>query len=315
MPDNQSFLSGGVGALDVNAVGVFVHVVKAGSFTRAARDLAMPTSTVSDKVSGLERQLGVTLLHRTTRMLSLTEIGREFFAGAEESGTLLLAAAERAVQSQHTPRGTLRITAPADIDTLVLAQAIAEYRRELPEVTVETLLTNRYVDLVTEGYDLAIRGGPLADNGLRAKRLGSGHLILVASPDYLRQHKSPKHPKDLAQHRCIRFLRSGASNSDATWRLRSSGGRTLRVRPGFVVAGDSMTMVRDLARVGEGIALVPDSFTRDRLQARELVRVLPDWATAESPIHLVYPAQRQALPKVRAMIPIVEKHFIRLITR
>ena len=255
----------------------------------------------------------MTLLHRTTRMLSLTEIGREFFAGAEESGTLLLAAAERAVQSQHTPRGTLRITAPADIDTLVLAQAIAEYRRELPEVTVETLLTNRYVDLVTEGYDLAIRGGPLADNGLRAKRLGSGHLILVASPDYLRQHKSPKHPGIWPSIAAFAFCAAvprtatppggcavGADAAGAAWLC---GGRRLDDHGA------------DLARVGEGIALVPDSFTRDRLQARELVRVLPDWATAESPIHLVYPAQRQALPKVRAMIPIVEKHFICLITR
>lgn len=315
MPDNEVLPICRPGALDTNAVMVFVSVVKAGSFTRAARAMAMPTSTVSDRVSALERQLGVTLLHRTTRKLTLTEIGREFFEHAEAGGSLILAAAERATQAQSTPRGTLRITAPADVSTLVLAQAVAEYRARFPDVSVELNLTNRYVDLLTEGFDLALRGGPLRGTGLRAKRLGTGHLILVASPDYLRQNKPPRTPKDLTQHRCIRFVRAGSADPDASWHLRSSGGRTLRIRPTFVAGGDSMTMVLDLARMGQGIALVPDSLTRDRLKQRDVLRVLPDWTTAESPVHLVYPAQRQALPKVRAMIPILEKHFVRMITR
>lgn len=313
MPDKQSQSAGRT--IDANAVMVFVCVVRAGSFTRAAQLLDMPTSTVSDKVSGLERQLGVTLLHRTTRKLSLTEVGREFFPDADAGGGLILAAAERATQSQSTPRGTLRITAPADIATGVLAQALAEYRQQFPAVCVEVHLTNRFVDLVGEGFDLALRGGPLVDNGLRAKRLGGGHLVLVASPDYLRRSKPVKQPRDLEQHRCIRFLRFGSRDRDSTWRLRSTGGKSVRVRPAYTVGADSMTLVLELARVGEGIALVPDSFTRERLQERGVLRVLPSWATTESPIHLVYPAQRQVLPKVRAMLPILEKHFVHLITR
>lgn len=303
------------GVLDTNAVMVFVTVVKAGSFTRAATHLGMPTSTVSDRVSGLEGQLGVTLLHRTTRKLSLTEVGREFFEGAEAGGSLLIAAAERATQAQRTPRGTLRITAPADVSTFVLAQAVAEYREQYPEVRVELNLTNRYVDLIAEGFDLALRGGPLRGTGLVAKRLGTGHMILVASPDYLRRHKPPKQPKDLTAHHCIRYAPAGSTHADEGWRLRSAGGRVVRVRPNFVVAGDSLTMALDLARVGEGIALIPDNLSRERLQGRDVLRVLPDWTTAESPVHLVFPAQREALPKVRGIIPILERHFLQLITR
>lgn len=311
MPDKKPAIDERSAALDANAAVVFVSVVKAGSFTRAASALVMPTSTVSDKVSQLERQLGVTLLNRTTRKLKLTEVGQEFFAQAEAGVGLLRIAAERAAQAQSTPRGTLRMTAPADIASLVLARAIAEYQQKFPEVRVETHLTNRYVDLVAEGFDLAVRGGHLKDSGLRARRLGTGTMILVASPEYVRRAKHPKSPADLSKHRCIRFLSGDRTEPDPAWRLRSHGGRAVRVRPSFVTAADSFAMVIDLARTGEGIALVPESVVRERLQRHELLRVLPSWATQEAPVHVVYPGPRQALPKVREMVPILEKHFAR----
>lgn len=303
---------GRLGALDASAAVVFVSVVTAGSFTRAARALGMPSSTVSDKVSQLERRLGVTLLHRTTRKLNLTEVGREYFEQAEAGVSLLRSAAEQAAQAQRAPRGTLRLTAPSDIAYRVLAQAIAEYQEQCPDVRVETHLTNRYVDLITEGFDLAIRGGHLKDSGLVAKRLGSGHMILVASPEYVKRAKAPKSPAELSRHRCICFLSGERADPDPTWRLRSHDGRTARVRLPSLVAADSFAMVIDLARIGQGVALVPESLARETLQRHELLRLLPDWATTEAPVHLVYPPQRQALPKVRAMIPLLEKHFIRM---
>lgn len=317
MPDNRpndrSALNRPAG-LDTNAIQVFVSVVKAKSFVQAARTLGMPTSTVSDRVSQLEQQLGVTLIHRTTRKLNLTEIGNEFFAQAEAGMSQLQVAAERATQARSTPRGTLRITAPVDINHQVVAQAVAEYRRKCPEVGVELHLTNRYVDLIVEGFDLAVRGGRLPDSGLKAKRLGTGSLILVASLEYLKRTKAPRVPQDLAEHRCLRFLSSDISAPAAAWRLRAHDGRTASVRPEFLISANSFAMVIELALLGEGIGLVPETVVREPLRRRELQRVLPDWTTAEAPVHLVYPAPRQALPKVKAMIPIMQKHFNQLFT-
>lgn len=141
------------------------------------------------------------------------------------------------------------------------------------------------------------------------KRLGTGYLILVASPDPVRRVRAPRRPAELSGHRCIRFLGGDGADPDPRWRLRSHDGRSVRVRPSFRVSADSFGRVIDLARIGEGIALVPESTVRALLHRRELLRLLPDWATADAPAHLVYSGPRQALPKVRAMLPVLEKHF------
>ena len=150
---------------------------------------------------------------------------------------------------------------------------------------------------------------------LKARKIGSFSSLLVASPEYVKRTKAAntlKTPAELSRHRCIRFLSGDRADPDPVWRLRSHDGRTVRVRLPSQVAADSFAMVIDLARIGQGVALVPETLVRETLQRHELVRLLPDWATAEAPVHLVYPAQRQALPKVRAMLPLLEKHFVRL---
>jgi DNA-binding transcriptional LysR family regulator len=299
MPDNKPLL---VPTVDANSILVYVTVAKAGSFTQAARALSMPVSTVSDRVSALEKQLGVTLINRTTRKLHLTEVGRQFLEGSAAGMDILLAAYHQASTAQHTPTGTLRITAPADFASDVIASAIVEYREKFPQVRVVVHPTNRFVDLVAENCDIAIRGGHLADSGLLAKRVGGGRMILVTGQKYLRKAKALEHPRDLKDRHCIGFV--SGEGEEQSWSVCSTDS-SFKIQPSFAVAASSFGLIIELVQRGEGIALVPEHLIKAQLKNKELVRVLPRWATVFTPVHLVYPAQKYALPKVREMISIL----------
>jgi DNA-binding transcriptional LysR family regulator len=291
---------------DLNAAHIFVQVIDSGSFTAAGRILGIPKSTVSDRVSELERRLGVSLLVRTTRKLRLTEIGANFFTQAKLGVGQLKRASEQASQSQMRPTGTLRITAPADLALHEFMRAVSKYRRKYPEVAVEFNFINREVDLIAEGYDIAIRGGELDDSTLIAKKLGSTHMILVASESYLKGAPPLRHPRDLDAHRILDM--NDPSISKERRGLRTAGGKTAQVRISTKgISTNSFSAIKSLVSLGDGIALIPKALCKKELDQKKFIQVLPEWTTAEIHLYLVYPAQRFSSPKVKEFIPLLEE--------
>jgi len=276
---------------------VFARVVQAGSFTTAAAGLGMPKSTVSRKVAELEERLDARLLNRTTRKLSLTDVGRTYYdycqriAGEIED-------AERAVSSlQETPRGLLRVTAP--VNAGFLATIVSDYLKRYPEVRLDLFCTERRVDLIEERFDLGIRAGLLADSSLIARSLGHVTWFLVASPGYLKRRGRPKSPDDLKPHDCLLF---GPMSSGGAGVVLENGGTStaLTLSPRLLV-GD-MDVLRGAALAGLGIALLPAFECVDDLRAHRLERVLRDWNAPPTPVHVVYPSSRHISPKVKTFV-------------
>ncbi|MEK7355953.1 MAG: LysR family transcriptional regulator [Bdellovibrionota bacterium] len=294
--------------MDLNEVSVFIQVVQSGSFTQAARQLQMPNSTVSAKVSSLEKRLGLTLIQRTTRKLHVTPAGEAYFRKCLEGLERIRAAESEVVAAQGEPQGLLRITAPIELGTSVIPLVLSNFVAKYPKVNVEVLLTDRRIDLLADGVDLAIRAGELKDSSLISKKLGSATFSLFASPKYLKGRSIPKQPRDLADHQCLPFTPLG---TDA-WKLtngRSTVTAPLRSR---VILND-LNLGKNLAVAGNGIALIPTFFCRQELKDGKLVRVLPEWRTGTSPVHFVYPAQRFVTPKLAAFIELATEPIRRVL--
>jgi DNA-binding transcriptional LysR family regulator len=284
--------------LDLNDVLIFVRVVQAGGFSKAARLLGMPVSTVSRRVAELEEKLGVSLLVRTTRSLRVTEAGSAYLAHGRAIAAELEQAESLATSLQSIPQGVLRITAPVDFGNQFLGEILRDFLKTHPRVEADVALTERVVDLIGEGFDLAIRVGELEDSSLLSRRLGSLGLQLVASPAFLTERGSPRGCADLARFSCIRF--TGDEEPDV-WRLSGPNGEhAVRVRGR--VSANNMALIRELALAGEGIALMPHFFCADDLRAGKLRVVLKDWVNAPGPVHVVYPRHRFVLPKVRSFV-------------
>ncbi|MGO6984187.1 LysR substrate-binding domain-containing protein [Rhizobium leguminosarum] len=292
--------------MDLNGAMIFVKVVRLGSFTKAALELGLPNSTVSDRVSDLERALGVTLLVRTTRKLHLTDAGEIFFKKAELAVASLMSAGEEASLFQKHPTGTLRITAPADFDYTSICEAVTEYTEKFPDVKVELLLTDRLVDMIGEGFDIALRAGPVGDSTLTAKRLGAGGLVLVASAEYLQRSPPITQPRDLASHRCLVISPEQYASSFTSWNLVSTDGDKAKIVPQPHISSNSVGAIRHLVSVGQGIALIPPTLVHREISRGRMIRVLPEWSTEPWPSYLVYTALRKSSPKVREMIPLLE---------
>lgn len=285
--------------MDLNEIKAFVRVVQAGSFRQAAAQLGMPNSTVSAKVSALERRLGVTLLQRTTRKLRLTEAGEAYFRQASQ-GLEELARAEAEVSAaQREPQGLLRVTAPADFGNACLVDLLAAFRKRHPKVSVELVFTERFVDLVAEGVDVAIRAGELRDSGLVARKVGIACWAPFASPAYLKRAGTPAHPRELREHACLQFTPLGRER----WQLGHGKSTVIAPLAREVIAND-MQMVKALAASGKGIALLPTFACHREVANGSLVRILPEWRAKADPVHLVYPGQRFVAAKVRAFVDI-----------
>jgi DNA-binding transcriptional LysR family regulator len=282
--------------MDLNEILVFARVVQNGSFTAAAAQLDMPKSTVSRKVSELEERLNARLLQRTTRELSLTDIGRTYYdycarivAEVED--------AERAVSSlQDAPRGLLRVTSGPN--SAFLAPIITDYLKHYPEVALDLVCTARAVDLVEERFDLGIRAGTLPDSTLIARSLGRVSWFLVATPAYLKKRGRPRSPGDLAKHDCLFF---GPGLGDVGPRLeKGSDVVRLTVSPRMTVT--EMDILHAVAMAGLGIALLPAFQCVDDLRARRLEHVLRDWNAPSVPVQVVYPSTRHLSPKVKTFV-------------
>jgi len=291
--------------MELSHLDTFVKVVQTGSFTRAAEQLHTQKAHVSRVVSQLEAELGVRLLERTTRSLSLTEIGREFF---ERAVGILGAAddARRAVQqAQGEPRGTLRLSCGVEFGILAVNRWVRDYLLRHPDVNVDLEMTGRVVDLVHEGFDLAVRVGPLADSTLAARKLGELRYGLFAAPGYLRRHPPPRQPGDLAQHALIRF---SGSRLRLVWTF-TRGADTQRVEPVARLNANNSFAVRDAAVDALGIAQLPLLLAQPEVNAGRLVPVLADWQLPSAPVHAVFASARYLTPKVRAFIDLAVEAF------
>ncbi len=285
--------------MDLNETKVFVKVVQAGSFNKAGKELGMPNSTVSAKVASLERRLGVTLLQRTTRKLNLTQAGETYFQKGLQALDEIAQAEQEVSSFQNEPSGTLRITAPTDMGKDPLVGLVSGLSKKFPKLKLEFIFTNRYVDLIAENIDVAIRAGKLKDSGLIARKLGEATWAPYASASYLNQSKPLNHPKDLKNHDCLAFTPLG----DDQWKL-SNGKTTVSLSVDCRIVGNDLSLMKALVTAGKGIALLPISLCQKEAQGGRLKRVLPDWHANQDPVHLVYPQQKFTAPKLKGFLEI-----------
>jgi DNA-binding transcriptional LysR family regulator len=256
----------------------------------------MPKSTVSRKVSELEERLKARLLQRTTRKLSLTDVGRTYY---EHSARIVAEVedAERAVNRlSEAPRGVLRVTAP--VNASFLGPIVSDYLKRYPEVRLDLFCTARTVDLVEERFDLGIRAGALADSTLVARSLGEAKWFLAATPAYLRKRGRPRSPEDLKKHDALLF---GTGIDAASVRLESAD-KTVQVAMSARLMVGDVDVLLAVALAGQGIAVLPAFRCVEELRAGRLERVLPDWNVPSTPVHVVYPSTRHLSPKVKTFV-------------
>jgi DNA-binding transcriptional LysR family regulator len=284
----------------------FSRVAALRSFTAAAASLGITASAVSKQVRSLEERLGVRLLHRTTRRVSLTTEGRGFYerlSGALED----VADAEQELDdAQVELRGPLRIGAPMDFGRLHLAAPLAEFAASHPAIELDVEFTDRFVDLVEDGLDVVVRIGKLADSSLVARRLAPCRRVLCASPAYLAEQGVPRVPDDLRRCHKIAY----AYDSDQSWRFQSEKGQGGEVRVSVPIRHRTNNghMLCALLRAGQGIALVPTFLASDDLRAGRLASVLGDSLRADISIHAVYPHRRQLSSKARRLVDFLAQH-------
>ncbi|NUP08199.1 MAG: LysR family transcriptional regulator [Polyangiaceae bacterium] len=288
---------------DLGAIWVFAKVVELRSFRAAAQALGAPPSTVSHKVAQLEDRLGVRLIERTTRALRLTEAGAAYHRQVVPALEALTDAERSLFDTQAAPRGTLRISAPSEFAHLALGSVVAETMRRHPSLKMQVELTDRVVDLVEEGFDAALRRGPLQDSTLFSRKIGpSWRLGLYASRDYLQRRGEPRKPEDLLEHDCL--VMTGLHNP-ARWTFRR-GRKRITVDVRARAKANSFQLLSELAVAGQGIARVPE-LVGERAAPRGALRsVLDEYGDEPFEFHLVYPSARHASPKLRALLETFE---------
>jgi DNA-binding transcriptional LysR family regulator len=269
-------------------IALFVEVVNTKSFTRAAENLGMPPSTLSRRISGLERSIGLRLFHRTTRRVDVTDAGAAYYARCAHLVEEARVAHEQLAETVNVAKGTLRIACTPDFAQLYLAPVVVEFTRRYPQVNVELTLSSRADDLLADNLDLALRIGPLPDSSLVARRVATLQLGLYAAPSYFAVAPAPARPADLSQHMCIRMR---ADDAGSIWRLgrRSGAGKataeSVRVTGRFVVK--SPLFIRQLTLAGAGIGVIDQGAAAEAVQAGQLLPVLPGWHLAPVPLHLL----------------------------
>jgi DNA-binding transcriptional LysR family regulator len=287
---------------DHGEVWVFAKVVELQSFRAAAQALGAPPSTVSHKVAQLEDRLGVRLIERTTRSLRLTEAGSAYHRQIVPALEALMDAERSLVDAQAAPRGTLRISAPLEFGHLTLGAVLAEAMRRHPGLKVQVELSDRVVDLVEEGFDVALRRGPLQDSTLFSRKIGPAwHLRLYASRDYLQRRGEPRKPEDLGKHDCL--VMTGMHNP-GRWAFRR-GRKRIAVEVRARARANSFQLLSELAAAGQGIARLPE-LLGERAPRGTLRSVLDDFVEGPSEWHVVYPSARHASPKLRALLEVFD---------
>ncbi|HDZ8836037.1 LysR family transcriptional regulator [Aeromonas dhakensis] len=284
--------------VELELMGLFATVVEQGSFTGAAELLGMPKSSVSQKISRLESQLGVRLLQRTTRRLSLTPQGEVYVEQCRALLALARSANLAMARLRAAPAGRVRITAPEATGTLLLGRILAEFRALYPEVVLELTLCDEQLDLVGEGYDLALRAAPLKDSSLICRRIGQVPRYLVAAPTYLAAHGMPQQLSELGRYACL------VHTSLPVWPLQEGGWR-----PQGACISNSLLALRELAINEGGIALLPHHVCEGDLASGRLQKVLPELAVPPNPFYLIYPSREHLAPALRSLMDFVAERL------
>jgi len=284
----------------------FVRVVELGAFAKAARELGVPTSTLSRAVGRLEAAMGVRLLHRTTRQLRVTEEGDELHRRVAPALLALRDAVRDVEQREAVPRGRLRVTAPTDIAQTFVADLLGDFTRAFPEVQLDIVATQRVVDLVAEGFDVALRAGVLRDSSLIVRRLGDMEGWLCASPDYLARHGTPRSPSEVAAHELVLFR---PTRGRMRWELRVAGSRATTLDVHGRIACDDYSVVRAALVAGAGLGILPGPVAARDVAEGRLVQVLGARTGILGALHLVYPSSRHVPAKVSAFRDFVVARF------
>jgi DNA-binding transcriptional LysR family regulator len=285
----------------LNDMALFVEVAQVRSFRRAADATGVPNSTLSRRISALEKAIGLRLLHRTTRKVELTEAGQIYYERCRRIVEEARIAHEQLGEMLAQPSGVLRASLPVDFATIYLAPLIAEFARRYPGIRFDFDLTPRRVDLVAEPFDVAIRMGELKDSGLIARLLARLSVQAYASPRYLEESGEPTHPTDLLHHECLGFPRSGM------WVLHQ-GAESVEVEVGGRLQVNSMGMLRRLATLDQGVILLPGEIAAEELASGRLRRVLPQWQGNPIPVYAL--TETRLLPaKTQRFIEFLQEHL------
>jgi DNA-binding transcriptional LysR family regulator len=287
----------------LGSMAAFVKVVDVGSFAGAALALAMSPQMIAKHVGWLESRLGARLLNRTTRRQSLTELGKVYYDRCK----VVLADADwadaLADEAQQAPRGLLRINAPVSFGTHTLTPVVARYLRRYPDVEIDLVLNDRFVDLVEEEFDAVFRIGPLKDSSFLARALAPFRVVACASPGYLLEKGVPQTPADLARHDCLAYA-SATGPAASEWRFLRDGQQfPVKVKPRLRLNDAKALLVAALH--DSGIVFIAEDLVRDSVISGKLTRVLPDYDTRARPMHLIYHADRRPTPKLKTFIATV----------
>jgi DNA-binding transcriptional LysR family regulator len=293
---------------DLNDMLYFAEVVDAGGFAAAGRTLGLPKSKLSRRVAELEARLGVRLLQRTTRKLSLTEAGEQFHRHAVAMREQAQAAEEAVALVQTEPRGTVRVTCPVTLAHSTVAKLIPAFMELHPHVRVELEVDNRVVDLVEEGVDIALRVRPTLDDSgsLVVKQLGVTQGVLVASPVQLAREGTPATVDDLDS---LTTVAMSALDGRVTWKLLGPDGRGFDFHHRPVYVADDLFSLRFAVLHGTGICILPDYMCGEDIDAGRLVPVVPGWAPRPGIVHAVFPSRRGMVPAVRRLLDFLGQHM------
>jgi DNA-binding transcriptional LysR family regulator len=284
---------------------IFVAVVEAGSLTAAAERFDISSAMVGKHIRSLETRLATRLLARTTRRQSLTEIGRQYYEQCRRILADVKDAESLAEAMAAAPRGVLKVTAPLTYGVEVFAPAMTEYLTAWPDITLELDLSNRVIDLVEEGFDASVRIGQLPDSSFVARPLKPYRMRACASPAYLARAGTPRTPEDLMQHECLGFLHWGR---EGLWRLGGETADENHLRAGRFRANNGQAL-KVAALHGFGLVLQPEALLAREIASGELVSVLEDYLPEGAPVHLLYPRDRRATPKLTSLIDFVIERF------
>ncbi len=294
---------------DLNDLYYFAHVVEAGGFSAASRRLGIPKSRLSRRVAELEARLDARLLHRTTRKLTLTDVGERYYRHCAAMLVEAEAAEEAVAAVSAAPRGRLRVSTPVALAQTMLVRVLPEFMATYPEVRLDMLLTNRRVDLVEEGVDVALRVRAEGDEdpALIARRLAPAGAILVAAPSLLSARGASK-PEDFAG---LPILGATEADRRVHWRLRGPDGAACELDFEPVLAADDFALRKAAAQRGLGVTMLPEFYCDDALADGSLIRVLPAWAFEPGVLQAAWPHRRGLLPAVRAFIDFLVEAFAR----
>jgi LysR family transcriptional regulator for bpeEF and oprC len=277
---------------------IFIKVIQAGSFTGAAEILKLPKSTVSRAIAKLEADTGTKLLIRTTRSLMMTEAGKEFYDACLPAVLKLEDAHKNLLGRDKKISGLIKLTAPEDLGLSVIAPAIAELSLKYPSLNFEFSFTDDVVDVVTNGFDIAIRLGKRKDSGLKLKQAGEIVLIAVASPKYLSSKKKIQHPSDLKDHTCLSHFWS------KQWTMKSQNG-VIKVPVRTKIVGNQMISMLKFAVLGCGIAFVPKYLCEPYLKSRDLIHVLPQWKSPPIITSIMTPVAPSSSAKLKLVVDVI----------